>query len=108
VPPERSNKRLLWYSIGGGVAAVGLGLTVYGATRIAAQSKCGGNTYCEPDSQDSAKAQGIGGIVAGSALLLGGAALIVVGALTGRHDDARASRTSCGVGFASAACTLRF
>lgn len=107
-PPAGSNKKILWYSLGGGVAAVGLGLTVYGATRIAAQSKCGGDTYCEPDSKDAAKAQGIAGIAAGSALVLGGAALFVVGALTGRHEDQRAARTTCGVGYASAACTFRF
>jgi hypothetical protein len=107
-PPTRSDRRVLWYSLGGGVAGVGLALTIYGATRIAAQSKCGGDTYCDPDSRDAAKTQGIAGIAAGSALVLGGAALFVVGALTGRHDDTRSARTSCGVGYGSAACTFRF
>ena len=108
-PPPSSSKRVLWYSIGGGVAAVGLGLAIYGATRIAAQSKCGDrDIYCEPDSADSAKTQGIAGISVGSALILGGAALFVVGALSGRHDDKRAAKTQCGLGYASAACTFRF
>jgi len=107
--PARSDKRILWYSIGGGVAALGVGLTVYGATRIAATGKCDeDDVYCNPDSKDSAKAQGIGGIVAGSALVVGGAALFVVGALTSRHDDARSAKSVCGVGLASARCTFRF
>jgi hypothetical protein len=107
--PAHSDKRVLWYSIGGGVAALGVGLTIYGATRLAATGKCDDDdVYCNPDSKDSAKTQGIAGIASGSVLILGGAALFVVGALTGRHDDARQAKTACGVGPASARCTFRF
>lgn len=107
-PPSHSDKRVLWYSLGGGVAAVGIGLAIYGGTRFAERSKaCDGSRYCDPDSADSAKTQGIAGVAVGSALVVGGAALFVVGALTHRRDDARA-KASCSPGLASAQCTFRF
>lgn len=107
--PARSDKRWLWYGVGGGVAALGVGLAVYGATRLAATGDCDDRAvYCNPESKDSVKTQGIAGIAAGSALILGGTALVVVGALTGRPRDERRAQTDCGVGLTSASCTFRF
>jgi hypothetical protein len=62
--------------------------------------------YCNPDSKDSVKTQGVVGVTAGSVLLLGGAALFVVGALTGDSAEKRATR--CGIGLSSAHCSFQF
>lgn len=113
-PSSGSDKRILWYSLGGGVAAAGVGLIVYGVVRGGATDKCGKRddlgllTYCNPDSVDKADRQSIVGYALGSVLVAGGAALVVVGALTHKNDDVRAAGTQCGVGLASANCTFRF
>jgi len=113
-PPEgrSKTKKIVLYSVGGAVAAIGVGLLVYGGVRGGATSKCGElkdgiETYCDPDSKRSAEHQSIGGYVAGGVLLAGGAAIVLVNALTGRHDDTRRA-SQCGVGFTSASCTFRF
>jgi hypothetical protein len=102
----------LWYGLGTGVSATGVGLLVYGIVRGGATDKCGERndgllTYCNPDSEDAATRQSIAGYVSGGVLMLGGAALFVVGALSQRRDDTRAG-TQCGIGLASATCTVRF
>ncbi len=113
-PPPSSNRRWLWYGLGAGTAAVGAGLLIYGITRGVAKSKCGDTdaldlqTYCNPDSEDAAKRQSLAGYITGAVLLVGSAPLFVVGALSGRHDDARLGKTECGFGLTSARCTLRF
>jgi hypothetical protein len=113
-PSSGSDKRILWYSLGGGVAAAGVGLIVYGVVRGGATDKCGKRddlgllTYCNPDSVDKADRQSILGYALGGVLVAGGAALVVVGALTHKNDDTRSAGTQCGVGLASANCTFRF
>jgi hypothetical protein len=107
---DARKKKILWYSLGGGTAAVGAGLLIYGIVRGGADSDCGketdaGRIYCNPDSVDSIKRQSIVGYALGGTLLAGSAALFVVGALSGR-DDQRA--TACGFGLTSANCTFRF
>lgn len=112
--PSSVDKRILWYSLGGGVAAAGVGLIVYGAVRGGATSDCGKidrvglETYCNPDSQDSIERQSKVGYGLGAVLVAGGAALFVVGALTHKRDDTRRAGSECGVGLASASCTFRF
>jgi hypothetical protein len=101
------DRRVLWYSLGGGVAALGIGLLTYGIVRNGATSDCGGNTYCNPDDVDKVDRQKLAGFVTGPLLLAAGAALIVVGAVTHKKGDKQA-RTQCGVGYASAACRVRF
>jgi hypothetical protein len=107
------DKRILWYSLGGGVAAAGVGMIIYGVVRGAATDKCnerdalGLTTYCNPDSVDKADRQSVTGYAMGGVLLAGGAALFVVGALTHKRDD-RQAKTQCGVGLMSANCTFRF
>jgi hypothetical protein len=109
-----SDKRILWYSLGGGVAAAGVGLIVYGVVRGGATDKCGKRddlgllTYCNPDSVDKADRQAVVGYALGGVLVASGAALFVVGALTHKKDDVRSAGTHCGVGLASANCTFRF
>jgi len=111
---SHSDKRILWYSLGGGVAAAGVGLIVYGVVRGGATDKCGKRddldllTYCNPDSVDKADRQSILGYALGGVLVAGGAALVVVGALTHKNDDVRTAGAQCGVGLASANCTFRF
>jgi hypothetical protein len=113
-PSSSSDKRILWYSLGGGVAAAGIGLIVYGVVRSGATDKCdkrddlGLRTYCNPDSVDKADRQAVIGYALGGLLVAGGAALFVVGALTHKKDDVRSAGTQCGVGLASANCTFRF
>jgi hypothetical protein len=110
---DGKRKQLIWYGAAGGVAAVGVGMLVYGIARGAANNKCGQRkddllTYCNPDSEDASKRQSIAGYITGGALLAGSAALFVVAALNGRHEDAQHAKTQCGVGLTSASCTLRF
>ncbi|HVZ33847.1 MAG TPA: hypothetical protein VG963_15570, partial [Polyangiaceae bacterium] len=107
-PPAQRDQRLLWYSLGAGTGAVGAGLLIYGIVRGAATNKCGGDTYCNPSSEHAANHQALAGYVTGGVLLAGSAALFVVGALSGRHQDARMAKTRCGLGLTSAQCTLRF
>jgi hypothetical protein len=104
--PAQDN-RILWYSLGGGSAAVGIGLLTYGILRNAATSDCGGNTYCNPDDEDKANRQAIAGFVTGGVLIAAGAAFFVVGAVTHKKSDQQA-RTQCGVGYASATCRFQF
>jgi hypothetical protein len=106
-PGPAKDRRILWYSLGGGVAAVGVGLAVYGAVRMSAISDCGGDTYCDADQEDSARTQGIAGLAVGIPLVLAGGALFVVGALTHKKSDKQAT-TQCGIGLASATCRFRF
>lgn len=101
------NKKLLYYGIGGGLAAVGVGALIYGIAQGGAAGDCGGTTYCDPDSKDSAETQSLVGYVAGAVLIAGGGTLIVLGALSGDDDSGQAS-TQCGVGLASATCRVRF
>ena len=101
------DKRILWYSLGGGAAAVGVGLLAYGIARKLATSDCGGDTWCNPDDVDRADRQAIGGLVSGSVLLAAGAALFVVGAVTHKKSD-RQAKTQCGIGYASASCRFQF
>jgi Tetratricopeptide repeat/PEGA domain len=105
-PPEK-DRRVLWYSLGGAAAAVGAGLAVYGALRLAEIGDCGGETYCHKDQESSAHTQGIAGLAVGVPLVVAGGALFVVGALTHKKSDKMAN-TQCGVGLASAACRFRF
>jgi hypothetical protein len=102
-----SDKRVLWYSLGGGAAAVGIGLLTYGILRKTATSDCGGDTWCNQDDVDRADGQAIGGLVSGSVLLAAGAALFVVGAITHKKSDQQA-KTQCGIGYASASCRFQF
>ena len=105
------NSKILWYSLGGGLAALGVGGLVYGFVRMGADSDCSGTTYCNPDDVDSAKTQSTVGITAGAVLLAGGATLITLTALDilgkDKNGDKRAS-TTCGIGLASATCRIRF
>lgn len=101
------DRRVLWYSLGGGAAAVGVALLGYGIARKMATSDCGGNTYCNPDDEDAANRQGLAGIVSGSVLVAAGAGAFVVGALMHKKSDQQA-RTQCGIGLASASCRFRF
>jgi hypothetical protein len=112
-PPsdDTRKKKILWYSLGGGTAALGAGLLIYGIVRGTADNDCGTvqdgfRVYCNPDSKDSIKTQSVAGLAVGGTLLAAGAALFVVGALTTRHSDRVAS--SCGIGLASANCKLQF
>jgi hypothetical protein len=104
--PPAKDRRVLWYSLGGGTAAVGVGLAIYGALRLSEISDCGGDTYCNPDQEDSAHTQGIAGLAVGVPLVLAGGALFLVGALT--HKSDKMANTQCGIGLASAACRFRF
>ena len=104
---DKKGRGILFYSVGGGVAAAGIGLIAYGIARGAATSDCGDTTYCYPDDVDSADRQSIIGYAVGGSLLAAGAALIVVGALSSRKGDAHA-RTACGVGLSSASCRFHF
>lgn len=105
--PPAKDRRVLWYSLGGATAAVGAGLAVYGALRLAEIGDCGGDTYCNADQESSAKTQGIAGLAVGIPLVLGGGALFLVGALTHEKSDKMAN-TQCGIGLASAACRFQF
>ncbi|HEX5658418.1 MAG TPA: tetratricopeptide repeat protein [Polyangiales bacterium] len=114
-PPDdgTKKKKILWYSLGAGTAALGTGLLIYGIVRGGADSDCGSlkgdyRVYCNPDSVDSIKAQSLAGYISGAALLAGGAAFFVVGALTTRHSDAPRAATRCGVGYGSATCKFEF
>ncbi|MDB4990722.1 MAG: hypothetical protein JWN04_5900 [Myxococcaceae bacterium] len=114
-PAPRDNKKLILYGAGGATAALGVGLLVYGFVRHSATNKCGKRdktfdleTYCNPDSEDAAKRQSIAGFVTGGVLLAGGAALLVVNAVTGRPDAPQRASSQCGVGLTSASCTFRF
>ena len=107
-PASAPDRRVLWYSLGGGAAALGVGLLTYGIVRNAATSDCDDpDIYCNPDDEDRAKRQALAGFITGPVLIAAGAALFVVGALTHKKADAQA-RTQCGVGYASAACRIRF
>ena len=123
-PAPSSDKRVLWYSLGGGVAAAGVGLIVYGVVRGGATDKCGKRddvgllTYCDPDAADKAERQAKVGYALGAVLLAGGAGLFVVERsrtdvkTRGKRRFARAQkspapRRSAG-GPASANCTFRF
>jgi tetratricopeptide (TPR) repeat protein len=106
------DRRVLWYSLGGGTAAVGVGLLAYGLARHAEVKDCddsnaSGTVYCNPDQEDKAYTQRNTGLAIGSILIAGGAALFVVGALTHKKSDKMAN-TQCGIGLASAACRFRF
>ena len=92
---------------GAGLAAIGTGLLIYGAVRGGDKVDCDKNYCPDPGQNDSVKTQSIVGYAVGGALMAGGAALIVVGALSGR-DDKRQAASQCGVGFASATCKFRF
>lgn len=104
-PPK--DRRVLWYSLGGGAVAVGAGLLVYGIVRRTEISDCGGDTYCNPDQEDDASRQSIVGMAVGIPLALAGGAFFLVGALTHKRSDKQA-KTQCGIGLASAACRFRF
>ena len=113
-PAHHDKKKIILYSTGAGAAAAGIGLLVYGIVRGGAGDKCGKRdktldllTYCNPSSQDAAQRQSIAGYVSGGLLIAGGAALMVVSALSGR-SDAKQAKTQCGVGPSSASCTFRF
>jgi hypothetical protein len=119
---------VVYYSVGGGLAGLGLLGIVYGAVRSGDAIDCSSNpaaagkTYCpDPDAADSAKTQSMVGYVGGAVLLVGGGVLITLGILKSKKDKEsptasqssvrarlRASTTSCGVGFASATCRVRF
>lgn len=101
------DRRVLWYSLGGGTAALGIALLTYGIMRNAEVSDCGGETYCNPDDEDKVNRQKLAGFVTGPLLLAAGATMIVVGAVTHKKSDKQA-RTQCGIGYASAACRVRF
>jgi hypothetical protein len=102
------DQRVLWYSLGGGAAALGIGLLTYGIVRHSATSDCGdSDTYCNPGDEDKANRQALAGFVTGPILIAAGAALFVVGAVTHKKAGGDA-RTQCGVGYASAACRVRF
>ena len=103
-----SRKKMLLYALGSGVATAGVGLIGYGTARFMRKSKCSDDgIYCDPDAESAANTQGLAGVISGSALLAGGAALFIVGALSDDGDERRA-RTACGLGWASAGCTVRF
>lgn len=102
------DRRILWYSLGGGVAALGVGLLTYGIVRNAATSDCDDAAiYCNPDDENRANRQALAGLITGPVLIAAGAALFVVGAVTHKNADAQA-RTQCGIGYASATCRIRF
>jgi hypothetical protein len=110
-PEDTKKKKILWYSLGGGTAAVGAGLLIYGIVRGGADNDCrkgDPRVYCNPDSVDSIKAQSLAGYISGAALLAGGAAFFVVGALTTRHSDTPRAATQCGFGLTSANCKFQF
>lgn len=100
-------KPVVYYAVGGGLAAIGAGLLGMGIASGSAASDCGGETYCDPDGKDSAETMSLVGYVTGGLLLAGGATMIVLGALKSKKDDTRTS-TACGVGMLSAQCTVRF
>jgi hypothetical protein len=103
---------VLWYALGGGLAAAGVGGIVYGVVRGGAASDCGGDTYCNPDDEDAASTQSLVGYIAGGVLLAGGGTLITLaalGVLGGDGDEGeKQAGTTCGIGFASATCRIRF
>ncbi len=102
----KGNKKLLFYALGGGTAAVGVAALVYGIVRGGDVVDCK-KEYCpDPGQSDSAKTQSLVGIVTGIALIAGGGALIMLGALS--KDDQQQASTTCGVGWASASCRVRF
>jgi hypothetical protein len=102
------NRKLLLYVLGGVTAGIGVGLLSYGIVRGGDAVDCGGKTYCpDPGASDSAKTQSIVGYVAGGALIAGGAAMIITGALMNSGSEKQA-KTQCGIGLASAACRFRF
>ncbi len=100
------NRKILFYSLGGAVAAVGVGLLTYGIVRGTDKVDCDKNYCPKPEQNDSVKTQSIVGYAVGGTLIAGGAAFILVSALM-RKDD-KQSATRCGVGFASASCQFRF
>jgi hypothetical protein len=100
-------KPVVYYAVGGGLAAIGAGLLGVGIASGAAAGECGGNIYCDPDGKDSAETMKLVGYVTGGLLLAGGATMIVLGVLKSKKDDRRTS-TACGVGMLSAQCTVRF
>ncbi len=106
VDSSGGSNKMLFYALGGGAAAVGVGAFLYGWRRSLADDDCTGSTYCDPDTKKSAETQSVIGYVVGGLLLAGGATLIVVGALS--KDDQQQASTQCGVGFASASCRVRF
>jgi hypothetical protein len=110
VDTKKGMSPIIYYSVGGGLAAVGVGLIAYGAVRSGDAVDCGGDTYCpDPDAADSAKTQSLVGLVSGGVLLVGGGVLITLGILKQRKEkDPAATSTRCGVGFASASCQVRF
>jgi hypothetical protein len=120
---------IVWYSVGGALAAAGVGAIVYGAVRSGDAVDCAkpnssgaysGGTYCpDPDAADSASTQSMLGFVAGGVLVVGGGVLITLGILKARKETEptaqlnararlRAASTTCGVGFASATCRVHF
>ncbi len=106
VDSNNANKKLLYYSLGGGTAAVGVAALIYGIVRGGDVVDCD-KEYCrDPKQSDAASTQSLVGYIAGGVLVAGGAALIVVGALT--DDDQQQASTTCGVGLASASCRVRF
>jgi len=107
VDSSGGSNKILFYAVGGAAAGLGVGALVYGIVRSGDAIDCGGDTYCpDPDAADAAATQSLVGYVAGGVLLAGGAALIVMGALS--KDDQQQASTQCGVGFASASCRVRF
>ncbi|MDB4973746.1 MAG: hypothetical protein JWN48_2087, partial [Myxococcaceae bacterium] len=113
-PAQHDNKKIILYATGGAVTALGVGLLVYGIVRGGANDKCGQRdkkydllTYCNPDDVDASKRQSIAGYVTGSVLIAGGAALLVVNALSDRGDR-QLAKTQCGVGLGSGSCTFHF
>jgi hypothetical protein len=107
----KNGKKILWYSIGSGLAALGVGGIVYGVVRGGADSDCGGTTYCNPDDKDSASTQSMIGYTVGGVLLAGGATLITLtalGVLGGDKEGEKQAKTTCGIGLASATCRIRF
>lgn len=106
--PPAKDRRVLWYSLGGGTAAAGVGFLAYGFARHAEIADCSDkDTYCNPDQEDSARTQRNAGLAVGGVLIAAGAALFVVGAVTHKKSDKMAN-TQCGIGLASAACRFRF
>jgi hypothetical protein len=128
VDSSKGMSPIVYYAVGGGLAAAGLGLIAYGAVRSGDAVDCASEgatsgTYCpDPDAADSAGTQSMVGFITGGVLLVGGGVLITLGVLKARKDKrepataaqsslrarARAATTRCGVGFASASCLVRF
>lgn len=110
VEKKRRVNPVVYYAVGGGLAAAGAGLITYGAVRSTADSDCGGNTWCHPDDVGAVERQTLAGYVTGGLVLAGGAALILVGYFKSRdrEEPKSAARTTCGVGLTSATCRIRF